>query len=60
MPARRANALAEAVVDELELGGIGRFLALTPNDEVNALAVLNFSEIFESGEVYQLAAGPRA
>ena len=60
VPARRANALSDAVVDELELGGIGRFLALTPNDEVNSLAVLNFSEIFESGEVYQLAARPES
>ena len=60
VPARRANALSEAVVDELDLGGIGRFLALTPNDEVNSLAVLNFSEIFESREVYQLAARPES
>ncbi|MFB3130984.1 MAG: NAD-binding protein, partial [Rhodothermales bacterium] len=60
VPARRANALSDAVVDELDLGGIGRFLALTPNDEVNSLAALIFSEIFESGEVYQLAARPES
>ncbi len=56
IPARTADALAESIVDELDLGGIGRFLALTPNDEVNSLACLNFSELFESNEVFQLAA----
>ncbi len=51
-----ADALSESTVDKLDLGGIGRFIAMTPNDEVNALASLNFAEIFESNEVYQLAA----
>ena len=50
-----ADALSEAVVDDVDLGGIGRFLALTPNDEVNSLACLNFSEIFETSEIFQLA-----
>ena len=56
LPARRTNVLAEGVTDELDLGGIGRLLALTPNEEVNSLAALHFSEIFESGDTYQLAA----
>ncbi|GIV61359.1 MAG: hypothetical protein KatS3mg044_0225 [Rhodothermaceae bacterium] len=55
LPAVPVNALAESVIDELDLSGIGRFLALTPNDEVNALAALHFAEIFESTSVYQLA-----
>ena len=54
LEAERANVLAEGVVDELGLSGIGRMLALTPNDEVNALAALAFGEVFESAEVYQL------
>ena len=54
--AQRANVLAEGVKDDLELSGIGRLLALTPNDEVNALASLHFGEVFESDAVYQLAA----
>jgi hypothetical protein len=29
-------------------------LSLTPNDEVNSLAALNFSKIFGSNQVYQL------
>ena len=56
LQAEIVNAPSESVLDELDLSGIGRFLALTPNDEVNALAALHFSEIFESTAVYQLAA----
>ncbi len=52
-----ANALSESVIDELDLSGIGKFFALTANHEINSLAVLNFSEIFESSEVYQLSGG---
>ncbi|MFK7848988.1 MAG: cation:proton antiporter [Rhodothermales bacterium] len=54
LDAERANALSEHVVDELDLGGIGKFIAWTPNDEVNTLAAIHFSEVFESADVYQL------
>ncbi len=54
-----ANALSESVLDELDLSGIGKLLALTPNDEINSLAALNFLEIFESTDVYQLGVGAR-
>lgn len=54
LEAEQANALSEHVVDELDLGGIGKFIAWTPNDEVNSLAALHFIEVFESTEVYQL------
>ena len=56
LPAERGNALLESFTDELELGGIGRLIAWTPNDEVNSLGALHFAEMFESSEVYQLAA----
>lgn len=51
------NILAEYALDEIDLDGIGKVLALTPNDEVNSLAVLRFSDIFGSSEVFQLASG---
>ncbi len=57
LEAQSADALSEGILDTLDLGGIGRFLALTPNDEVNSLACLNFAEIFDTNELYQLAAG---
>ncbi|HET6568205.1 MAG TPA: cation:proton antiporter [Rhodothermales bacterium] len=55
VPARYGNILAEGMMEELNLAGIGRLLALTPNDEVNSLACLSFTELFDSAEVYQLA-----
>ena len=48
------NVLAENLLSELQLDGIGKLLALTPNDEVNSLAALHFHDIFGSSNVYQL------
>lgn len=50
-----ANALDEDAEEHLPLGGIGRMLALTPNDEVNSLAVLHYAELFGRSGCYQLA-----
>ncbi len=52
-----ANILSEHALDEVPLEGLGRLLAVTPNDEVNSLAALHFSEIFGRSEVYQLPTG---
>ncbi len=46
--------LAEDILNRLQLSGIGRFLALTPNEEVNSLAALHFVDIFGRSEVFQL------
>ncbi|MBT8383975.1 MAG: cation:proton antiporter [Ignavibacteria bacterium] len=46
--------LSEHIADELDLDGIGKLIALTPNDEANSLAALHMSEEFERGEMYQL------
>lgn len=54
LPAKRANILSESIVDELDLSGIGRLMALTPNDEVNSLAAIHFYELFESNDIYQI------
>ncbi|MGE3800811.1 MAG: cation:proton antiporter [Candidatus Kapaibacterium sp.] len=48
------SVLSEYILDKIELEGIGRMLALTSNDEVNALAALYFTERFGRSEVYQL------
>jgi NhaP-type Na+/H+ or K+/H+ antiporter len=50
------NVLTEGALEEIELqlDGIGRFLALTPNDEVNTLATVHFRELFDSSRMYQL------
>ncbi len=52
--AHYGNVLAEEVIEEMDLTGIGRLLAMTGNDEVNALAALHFSETFGRTNVYQL------
>ncbi|MFN1836183.1 cation:proton antiporter [Balneola sp. MJW-20] len=49
------NVLSEYAMDEINIDGIGRLLALTPNDEVNSLSAIRFSELFGTSEVYQLA-----
>ena len=48
------NALAEHTLEEIDLTGIGRLLALTSNDEANSLATLHFAEVFGRSELYQL------
>ncbi len=53
-----ANICSEYAREELDLGGIGRLLAMTPNDGVNALAAAEFVELFGRAEVYQLPHKP--
>jgi NhaP-type Na+/H+ or K+/H+ antiporter len=49
-----ASILSEFIIDEPEVNGMGRLLALTSNDEVNSLASLHFAEVFGRREVYLL------
>ena len=53
LPATEGNLLTRGF-DGSELEGIGRFIAMTPNHEVNSLACLQFGEVFSRSEVYQL------
>jgi NhaP-type Na+/H+ or K+/H+ antiporter len=48
------DAISEELVNELDLTGIGRSVALTSNIDVNSLSALHFTEIFGRAEVYQL------
>jgi NhaP-type Na+/H+ or K+/H+ antiporter len=56
--AHYANVLSEDIQGTLDLDEIGKLLALTPNDEVNALAAQGFSEVFGKQNVFQLAPKP--
>lgn len=58
LDAHVGNALERDVLDRVDLGGIGRMLALTPNDEVNTLAAMRYAELFGRDEVYQVAPTP--
>lgn len=51
-----ANILSEAVHEEIDLGGIGRFLSMLPNDDVNSLAAQHCAELFGRENVYRLPA----
>lgn len=48
------NILNEGAREELPLTGIGNFLAMTPNDEVNSLAVKECKHLFGRVGAYQL------
>lgn len=56
LPARYANVLTEGALEEIEmdLDDVGQLLALTPNDEVNALATLHFADLFDRSRMFQL------
>lgn len=55
LPTVQANILSEQVLERLDGTSIGRLLALTPNDEVNALATVHFARNFGRSEIYQLS-----
>ncbi len=55
LPVHFGSILGDHLEDDLDLAGIGRLIALTPNHRVNSLAALQFSELFGEREVYQLA-----
>jgi NhaP-type Na+/H+ or K+/H+ antiporter len=59
LSARRMSVLADEASHDLDLRGIGRLLAFTSNDEVNALATARFARVFGRREVFQLAPSKR-
>lgn len=54
LSAECVSILQEHVKEHLDLGGIGRLLAMTANDEVNSMAVGEYTHIFGRENVYQL------
>lgn len=55
LPVNLASIGSEFVRETIDLSGIGRLLAMTPNDEVNTLAAISLAERFGRSDVYQLA-----
>ncbi len=49
------NILDDRTLEEIDLGGLGRLAAVTPNDWVNLLAVNRFEHIFGRAQCYMLA-----
>lgn len=54
LPAVTANVLSDFVTEDLDLAGIGRLLAVTSNDHVNAMACIGFGHSLGRSNVYQL------
>ncbi|MBC7965373.1 MAG: sodium:proton antiporter, partial [Fuerstia sp.] len=52
-----ASILSEYVMDAVDFSGLGRFLAMTSNDQINTLASARFREIFGARNVLQLSRG---
>lgn len=53
--AQTANMLSDEERDNVDLGGLGVLLALTPNDEANALLAAVGAELFARADSYQLS-----
>jgi len=54
LDARLVHVMTKDKVDELELGEFGRIIVLTPNEEINTHATLNFHEYFDNTDIFQL------
>ena len=50
------SVLSDFAREEVDLAGVGKFLALTRNDAVNAMAAAEFSHVFSRQNVYLLPA----
>ncbi len=55
LPAYHGNILMPDVREDIDLGGIGKMMALTPNDGANSLAAIECMELFERQFIFQLA-----
>lgn len=54
LDAQCISILSEQFIEENDFAGIGRLVAATRSDEVNALATNEFAEIFGRSNIYQL------
>ena len=55
LPVYYGSIMSDQAQLEMDLSGIGRLLALTSNDNVNALACLKYQRIFGRDHAYQLS-----
>ncbi|HZZ44004.1 MAG TPA: cation:proton antiporter [Tepidisphaeraceae bacterium] len=54
LPTFAGSANSEQILERIQLSGIGRLLALTPSETVNALTSTRFARLFGRSETYQL------
>lgn len=55
LPTYYGSISSRHLLDRIELSGIGRLLALTSNEAVNAIASMHFARHFGRSEIYQLS-----
>ena len=55
LPTLVANVLGPQVHERIELTGIGRLLAMTPNNDVNSLAAVQYGRHFGRSNIFQLS-----
>ena len=60
IPAFYASVFSENILEQVELGGIGKLVALDANDDVNSLAALHFAPIFGRNQIFQLSPDDRS
>ncbi|MHC4409925.1 MAG: cation:proton antiporter, partial [Planctomycetota bacterium] len=53
----RGSLLSDVTDEFIDLSGLGRLFALTPNNEVNTLSAQHYRHLFGRAEVYQLPGG---
>ena len=56
LQAIHANGLSHRIIEEIERGTVDTLLAITPNDELNLLATLEYVDHFGEDKVYRLSA----
>lgn len=49
------NILSDSIQEDIDFEGLGKLVALTPNDEANSLATVEFRQIFGGKNVFQLS-----
>lgn len=54
IPAECMSVLSERVYEDIDFSGLGRMLAMTPNDEVNAMATDELRHFFGRANVFRL------
>ncbi|HHN78684.1 MAG TPA: hypothetical protein ENK11_08455 [Phycisphaerales bacterium] len=52
------NVLDDLFFEDLDMRGVGRVIAMTPNDEVNTLALQRFEHIFGKAGLFRLSVRP--
>jgi len=51
--------VSESTIEDIDLGGIGKFISLTSNKGINSLAAIHFAKVFERSQVFQIFTDPK-